>query len=138
MEEQIVTPYLLYKDAAAALDFLATAYGFEETVRYTDEDGRVSHAEAKLGDGSVMLGSPGADFRNPKDVGQTVLVYVLVDDADAHYERAKAAGAEIKDMPEDQDYGHRRYSALDPEGHHWYFAAPVKAPKEEWATASAS
>jgi PhnB protein len=138
MEEQRITPYLLYKDAGAALDFLSKAFGFEETFRMSGEDGRVGHAEARLGEAAVMLGSPDG-YRNPKEVGVTVLIYVMVGDVDAHYARAKAAGAEIKDEPEDQDYGHRRYSALDPEGHSWYFAAPVKAAaREEWATASAS
>lgn len=138
--EQTIAPYLLYKDSAAALDFLSEAFGFEEVLRYTGEEGYVNHAETKLGNSVVMLGSPGPDFRNPKDIGVTVLIHVMVEDVDAHYERAKAAGAEIKDEPEDQDYGHRRYSALDPEGHHWYFAQAVKdvAPEEWGAAVSAS
>jgi len=136
--EQIVTPYLLYKDAGAALDFLSEAFGFEEVSRLTGEDGRVGHAETAVNGASVYLGSPD-DYRNPKEVGQTVLLYVMVDDVDAHFEHAKSAGAEIRDEPEDQDYGHRRYSALDPEGHHWYFAAPVKdAAPADWASVSAS
>jgi len=140
MGEQIMTPYVLYKDTAAALDFLTKAFGAEEVLRYSGEEGYVNHAETKINGASVYLGSPGPDFKNPKDVGVTVLMHVLVDDVDGHYERAKAAGAEIKDEPENQDYGHRRYSALDPEGHHWYFAQAVKdvAPEEWGAAVSAS
>lgn len=134
--EQIITPYLLYKDAGAALDFLSQTFGFEEVSRLT-EDGRVGHAETSINGASIYLGSP-SDYKNPKEVGSTVLMYILVDDVDGHFEQAKAAGADIVDEPEDQDYGHRRYSARDPEGHHWYFASPVKAPTEEWASVSAS
>jgi uncharacterized glyoxalase superfamily protein PhnB len=140
MEEQIITPYLLYKDCDAALTFLSEAFGFEEVLRYTGEEGYVNHAEAKLGDARIYMGDPGDDYRNPRDVGETFGIYVLVDDVNAHCERARAAGAEITEEPADQDYGHRRYSARDPEGVHWYFAAPVKdvAPKDWGATVSAS
>jgi PhnB protein len=134
---QRITPYLLYEDVAGALDFLSKAFGFEEVLRYTGEGGYVNHAEARLGDASVYMGDPGDQYRNPKKLGQeTVGIYVLVDDVDAHYERAQAAGAEILEEPADQEYGHRRYTARDPEGHHWYFAAAVKevAP-EEWGAA---
>jgi uncharacterized glyoxalase superfamily protein PhnB len=69
-----------------------------------------------------MLGCPGPEYRNPKRLGgHTQLVYVYVDDVDAHCERARAAGAEILREPEDQDYGARDYTARDPEGHIWSF-----------------
>jgi uncharacterized glyoxalase superfamily protein PhnB len=135
--EQTITPYLLYEDVAGALDFLSKAFGFEEVLRYTGEQGYVNHAEARLGDASVFMGDPGDQYRNPKKLGQeTVGIYVLVDDVDAHFERAQAAGAEILEEPVDQEYGHRRYTARDPEGHHWFFAAAVRevAP-EEWGAA---
>jgi len=120
---QTVTPYLLYEDAAGALDFLARAFGFEETTRMAMPDGRVSHAEMKLGDGEIMLGQPEDGYRNPMQLGgTTVLMHVYVDDVDAHCERARAGGAEIADEPADQEYGDRRYHARDPEGHSWYFA----------------
>jgi PhnB protein len=136
---QIVTPYLLYKRADEALDFLSAAFGFEEVLRYTSTEGYVNHAEMKIRGASIFLGSPGEQYPNPKELGQeTVGIYVLVEDVDAHYERAKAAGAEIFEEPADQDYGHRRYTAIDPEGHHWYFAQVVqqKAP-DEWGAAVA-
>ena len=81
---QTVTPYLLYEDADAALEWLAQA------------------------------------------VGRTALVYVYVDDVDAHWARAREAGAEIAEEPNDQPYGDRRYAAEDPEGHLWYFATPLE------------
>ena len=123
---QTVNPYLLYEDAAAALDFLARAFGFEETMRMPRPDGSVGHAEMKLGEGRIMLGQPEREFRNPKRLGgATVLMYIYIDDVDAHCERARAAGAEIADEPTNQEYGERTYHARDPEGHSWYFAQPI-------------
>jgi uncharacterized glyoxalase superfamily protein PhnB len=136
---QTITPYLLYEDVVGALEWLGRAFGFEETVRFTAPEGYVSHAEAWLGDGAIYLGHPGEDYRNPKQLGQeTVGIYVLVDDVDAHYERAKAAGADILAEPEDQEYGDRRYKAADPEGHVWFFAQTIRAvePQEWGATVS--
>ena len=137
---QTITPYLLYQDVDAALSFLTRAFGFREVLRYAGEAGYVNHAEARLGDAAVYLGDPGDDYRNPRELGQeTVGLYVLVDDVDAHCERARAAGAEITEEPSDQEYGDRRYSAVDPEGHLWFFAERVRdvAP-EEWGAATAA
>ena len=121
-----IAPYLLYEDAAAAIDFLTSAFGFEESMRMTDDDGRVTHAELHLGEDSVMLGYPGEDYQSPKKADhRSGLVHVYVDDVDAHFERAKAAGAEIVLEPTDQEYGDRRYDAKDPEGQLWSFAASL-------------
>ena len=131
---QTITPYLLYKDVAAALEFLAAAFGFREVLRYTGEEGYVNHAEMQVGDGKIYLGDPGEQYRSPADLGQeTVGIYVLVDDVDAHFAAARAAGAEILAEPTDQEYGERRYTARDLEGQHWFFAQPTRdvAP-EEW------
>jgi uncharacterized glyoxalase superfamily protein PhnB len=130
-----ITPYLLYEDVAAALDFLAQAFGFEETLRYTGAEGYVNHAEMQLGDANVYLGDPGDDYRNPKQLGQeTVGIYVNVDeDVDALCERARAAGAEILEEPSDEEYGDRRFTARDPEGHHWFFAKTIReVAADEW------
>ena len=130
-----ITPYLLYADCKAALEFLAHAFGFEETLRYTGEAGYVNHAEMRRGDAVFYMGDPGDHYRNPKELGQeTVGIYVEVDeDVDALCERARHAGAEILEEPTDQEYSHRRFTARDPEGHHRYFAKVMKqvAP-EEW------
>jgi len=131
---QTITPYLLYEDVDAALGFLAKAFGFQEVLRYTGEEGYVNHAEMQIGDGKVYLGDPGDQYRNPKRLGQeTVGIYVLVEDVDEHFQRAQAAGAEIKEEPADQEYGERRYTARDPEGQYWFFAQPTRAvAPEEW------
>lgn len=136
---QTVTPYLLYEDVGGALDFLSRAFGFEEQLRFTGEAGYVNHAEMRLGDGVIFLGDPGDHYKSPKRLGQeTVGIYVLVEDVDAHCERAKAAGVEINEEPTDQDYGERRYIATDHEGHVWFFATPIRevAPEEWGATVS--
>jgi uncharacterized glyoxalase superfamily protein PhnB len=122
---QTVTPYLLYEDAPAAVDFLAEAFGFREVERMTGAAGGM-HVELDVGrDGArLYLGAPGGDFRGPAAVGRTALVYVLVDDVDGHYERAKAAGATIVEELTDMPYGDRRYGCRDLQGHEWTFATP--------------
>lgn len=129
-----ITPYLLYRSCEEALDWLSRAFGFEEVLRYTGPEGYVNHAEMRLGGTPVFIGNPGAAYRNPRELGQeTVGLYVEVDDADAVYERARAAGAEILEEPHDLPYGHRRFAARDPEGHHWYFAHVLAdVPAAEW------
>ncbi len=107
-----IYPFMRFADTDAALEWLSRAFGLDEVVVYRGDDGVVQHAEMSLGPGIVMFG-PG----DPAEQG----VYVAVEDADAHYERAKAAGAEIVRELEDTDYGSREYTARDPEGHVWSF-----------------
>jgi uncharacterized glyoxalase superfamily protein PhnB len=128
-----ITPYLLYEDVGAALEWLARAFGFRERMRLAAPDGRIAHAEMQLADGVIMMGCPGPEYRNPKHIGHvTQHVYVYVDDVDAHCRRARAAGAVLIEEPRDQFYGDRRYGARDPEGHEWYFATHVRdvAPED--------
>jgi PhnB protein len=136
---QTITPYLLYRDVAGAIDWLSAAFGFEERLRYADGSGTVTHAELTLGEGEIFLGYPGPDFRNPKELGAfSDLTHVYVDDVDAHFERARAAGAIIHAEPEDQAYGDRRYDAEDPEGHRWSFAQLLREVlAEEWGATPA-
>jgi uncharacterized glyoxalase superfamily protein PhnB len=128
-----ITPYLLYEDLDAAVDWLIATFGFTESVRMKGPDGKANHAELKMGDGVVMMGHPGPEYRNPKHLGAaTQLVYVYVDDVDKHYEAAKSAGATLLSEPTDQFYGDRTYGAEDPEGHQWSFAQHTKdvAPED--------
>jgi len=130
-----VTPYLLYEDVAVALGWLAEAYGFTETLRFTEDDGRVSHAEMSTGgSGVVMLGQPGGDYRNPAHSGHhNGFLQVVVDDVDAHLGRARSAGATILSEPADKPYGIRTYGSLDLEGHRWDFATELHAVEpEDW------
>ena len=134
-----VTPFLLYEDVGAALDWLGRAFGFRERLRFEGDSGVITHAEMEMGDGEIMLGHPGPDYRNPGRLGQTTqLVHVQVDDVDAHFETAKKAGAEIVSEPEDQEYGDRRYDVKDPEGHLWSFAQRVRdVSPEDWGATEA-
>jgi uncharacterized glyoxalase superfamily protein PhnB len=125
--EQHATPYLIYRDAPAAIDFLTRAFGFVEKFRCPMDDGRIGHAELTCGDGGIMLASEFDGFgRSPlalPDVhGQT---YCTVADVDAHFARARANGATLTSEPTDRD-GTRMYRAIDPEGHRWIFAKPVE------------
>jgi uncharacterized glyoxalase superfamily protein PhnB len=124
LEYPKITPYLYYEDAGAAMDWLIEAFGFEERMRMTNDEGRVNHGELVLGDGLVMVGEPGGGYENPNKRGgrATAGVNVYVDDVDAHFERARAAGAKINEEPSNQDFGDRRYIAEDPEGHDWFFS----------------
>ncbi len=125
--EQTVTPYLLYEDGAAAIEFLTEAFGFREEMRTTGDAGGM-HAELEVAPdgGWIHLGQPLNGYRNPAVAGKTSLVYVIVDDdIDGHYARAKDAGARIIEEPADQDYGYRRYGCVDPQGHEWYFARSI-------------
>jgi uncharacterized glyoxalase superfamily protein PhnB len=114
-----VVPSLRYRDAARAIEFLVEAFGFERHAVHEGENGTIAHAELVYGDGMVMLGTDREDSYG-SHVGQG-WTYVVVDDADAHYARARAAGAEIVRELEDQDYGSRDYSARDFEGNLWSF-----------------
>jgi uncharacterized glyoxalase superfamily protein PhnB len=121
-----VIPVIRYEDAPAMIDWLENAFGFERRVVYED-GGRIVHAEVTFGNGMFMTGSthdggPNSS-KTPKQLGgqATGGTYVVVDDVDAHYEHAKAAGAEIFREPQDQDYGSRDYAARDPEGFMWSF-----------------
>jgi len=108
-----VYPVIRYRDVRAGIDFLESAFGFRP-VQVDEVDGAIVHAELAYGDGLVMIG-PAQDSVTPG------WCYVAVEDADAHYEQAKAAGAEITRQIEDQSYGSRDYSARDPEGNTWSF-----------------
>lgn len=123
---QTVTPYLLYEDGEAAIEFAVRAFGFREVERMTGAAGGL-HAELEVpsGGGRIYLGQPPAGFSNPAKVGRTSSVYVVVDDVDQHFERAQAEGAEIIEELNDLPFGHRRYRCVDPQGHEWSFAQVI-------------
>lgn len=134
---QRTIPCLAYRDAPAALAFLCRAFGFEESLRFPMPDGRIGHAELGYdGQAVVFLASAYEEmgFQPPRELPAVhSQVHCFVEDVDAHFERAKAAGATITSPPEDQFYGDRSYRAVDPEGHRWIFATHVRdVPPEEW------
>lgn len=139
MNDPSVIPFINYEDGVAALEWLARAFGFRETARMVDGEGRLAHGQLELGGGLIMLAStPG--YVNPNRLASLcepwrkaldnpyvidgTLVYV--DDIDAHFDRAKTAGAHILSPLEDSEHG-RRYRAADLEGHRWMFVQALDA-----------
>jgi uncharacterized glyoxalase superfamily protein PhnB len=132
-----VIPTMRYNDAAAAIEWLCNAFGFEKHLVVPGQGGTVVHAQLVFGNGMVMLGSSREnefdDLQKPPSafggaVSQSP--YIVVEDADKHYARAVAAGAEIVMEIKDEDYGGRDYSCRDPEGHIWNFGS-----YDPWAAA---
>ena len=102
------------------MEFLCRAFGFEEHAVY-EEDGELVHVELRHDNGIVMVNDEGgADGGTSGEAGHGEF-YVVVEDADAHHDRAKAAGAEIIMELRDTDYGSRDYAARDPDGNRWFF-----------------
>ena len=131
------------RDAAAMIDWLCQAFGFEVRLRVEEPDGRIKHSELTYGEGVVMVDEErqgpeqrfGVDTVSPLTVGgaNTQVLMVYVDDVDAHCARARAAGARIADEPKLHDYGaeywaDRSYGAVDPEGHLWWFTQRIRDP----------
>jgi PhnB protein len=126
---QSMVPYLSYQDAPAAISFLCEAFGFEERFRLPMADGRIGHAELSFAGNSLYLASsyPEIGFTSPAKLPAVHSQIVIeVEDVDAHYARARKAGATIASEPSDQPHGDREYRAVDPEGHHWSFSTRVR------------
>lgn len=132
---QRIVPMIAYEDAAAAIDWLVQAFGFEERgERYVMDDGTIGHAELQIGGERVMLATPNRDYQSPKTHRRSCAaaarwldnpwvvdgLLVLVDDLDAHHARALEAGANVIRHPEEGRDG-RLYTAEDLEGHRWMF-----------------
>lgn len=119
-----IYPALSYRDAPAAIRWLHDAFGFETLMEVANPDGSIAHAEMSLGGAVIMLGSEKRESGWSSPLGLPAVnqsIYVAIDDPDAHFARARAAGAEILREPNDTDYGSREYGAKDLEGHHWGF-----------------
>src|SRR4051794_11497009 len=117
-----VTPYLIVKDAAGALDFYKKAFGATELMRMTGPGGKVGHAEIRIGDSPIMLADefPEMGFSSPQTLGGSPVGIVLyVPDVDALSSQAVAAGAKVVRPVQDQFYGDRSGTLSDPYGHVW-------------------
>lgn len=128
-----VVPVLVYEDVSKALEFLVGAFGFTERLRAGRPGGRIMHAQLVVGNGAIIIGAQGGEFRAPGSSGVSLYVTVHVDDADAHCARAKAFGARIVQEPADQPFGERQYTAEDLAGYRWTFSQSIAdvAP-ESW------
>jgi len=130
-----VTPYLIVKGAARAIDFYRQAFGAAEAVRMAMPDGKVGHAEMTIGDSRIMLADefPERDIRGPEAYGGSpVMIHLYVEDVDAVAKQAVALGAKELTPVADQFYGDRSGTFLDPFGHHWHISTHKEdVPEEE-------
>jgi uncharacterized glyoxalase superfamily protein PhnB len=127
-----VVPILIYEDAGRAIEWLCAAFGFEERLR-VERDGVVLHGQLVVGDGAIMLGRQGGEYRAPRrgEIQQYVSVTVL--EVDAHFEHARRFGAQIVQPVGDKPFGERQYTAEDLEGHRWTFSQHIAdVPPERW------
>jgi uncharacterized glyoxalase superfamily protein PhnB len=122
-----VTPYLVLQNASAFIDFAKQALEAEERMRMPQPDGKIGHAELTIGDSVVMLSDASAEFPP-----MPAMIHLYVEDADATYKRAIAAGASSVREPADQFYGDRSAGVKDAFGNQWYFATHVEdvSPEE--------
>ncbi len=133
---------VVYQDAAAAVDWLCTAFGFEVRLKVQGADGRIEHCELEYGDGLIMLAQESPSdppgwrrvLRSPKslDGANTQSIMFYVDDAQVHCAKARAHGARIVEEPAEYDYGEDHwsdlsYGALDPEGHVWWIVQRLRS-----------
>jgi PhnB protein len=130
-----VTPYLICKGAAGAIEFYKKAFGAVETVRMPNPDGKIGHAEIKIGDSHIMLADENPELHalSPAHFGGTpVSILLYVDKVDSVFQQAVAAGAKTVEQPTDKFYGDRTSSVIDPFGHSWYIHTHVKdvSPEE--------
>ena len=129
------TPYLIVKGAAEAIDFYKRAFGATEMLRMADPQGRVGHAEIKIGDSVIMLADehPAMGYRGPRSLGgSSVSILLYLEDVDAVFERAVKAGAKARRPVANQFYGDRSGTLEDPFGHMWTVATHVEdVPPEE-------
>jgi PhnB protein len=124
-----ITPYLIIKGAAAAIDFYQQAFGARELLRMLQPDGRIGHAELKIGDSVIMLADeyPEMQTVGPQTLGNTsVGILVYVPDADQTFAKAVSLGARVMKPLADQFYGDRNGTVEDPFGHKWTIATHVE------------
>ena len=140
-----VIPCLRYRDALQAIDWLCNIFGFERRMVVTNAQQQVQHAELTLGSGMIMLGSLRDDefgrlMTHPDQTAgrETQTAYIIVENADAVYQRVTAAGVPIVMELKTEDYGGRGFSCRDLEGHLWNFGTydPWKALLEEQGSSS--
>jgi PhnB protein len=121
------TPYLAVQGVPKLMTFLKQAFYAEERERMTAPDGRVSHAEMKIGDSIIMMGEPTGESKSMPG-----MIYLYLEDTDAAYKRALQAGASSLREPTDMFYGDRNAAVTDPVGNQWWIATHVEdVPPEE-------
>jgi len=129
-----ITPYLTCRDAARAIDFYKRAFAAVETMRLADAQGRIGHAELLICGAPIMLSDENPDFGaiSPQTLnGTSVAIHLYVEDADAIFNRAVAAGAIAVRPLRDEFYGDRTGTLVDPFGHRWFVASRIEEVSPE-------
>lgn len=136
-----ISASLYYPDAAPAIDWLCQAFDFEVRLKVEGDGGRIEHSELIYGEGVIMVSdvtkkSKFPFITSPTEIGggNTMNLFVYVDDVEAHCAKARAAGAKVVVEPKTSDYGDeywsdRSYECVDPGGHHWWFSQRLRSPK---------
>lgn len=134
MPTDIVLPHVMYQDVAEAIGWLSRVFGFTEHYRYGEPGGPVSGAQMNLGNAWIMLKKARNGCASPAQLGYgTQSLTVFVEDVEAHFARAKSAGAKILEEPHETVYGELQYAAADLDGHHWLFSRHARdLSPEEW------
>lgn len=137
------TPYLIVKGGARAIEFYKKAFGATELTRMADPSGKIGHAEIKIGDSTIMLADEVTEmgYRSPESLGGSpVSILLYVEDVDALFSQAVAAGAKVQRPVTDQFYGDRLGGLTDPFGHVWYIATHKEdvSPEEMQKRAAAA
>ena len=132
-----VTPYLVARGADAAIDFYKRAFGAQEVVRMAGPNGKIMHAELKIGDSMIMLGDECLEMGghpSPLSLGGTPLgLHLYVANVDAAFQQAVAAGAQVKMPPTDMFWGDRFAKLSDPFGHEWSITSPISEERKKAA-----
>ena len=120
-----VTPYLIVRGGSDAIEFYTKAFGATELFRFPAPDGKIGHAEIKIGDSPIMLADeyPEMGYKSPQSIGGSpVSLMIYVEDVDTVFNRAVEAGGTVKEAVQDKFYGDRAGSLVDPFGHVWHVA----------------
>lgn len=126
----ILLPHIVYQNVSDAIAWLTRVFGFRENYRYGEPNG----AQMYLGKAYIMVRGTRRGEATPAQIGAaTQSLTVFVDDVDAHYQRAKSAGAKIVEELHETEYGERQYGVVDLDGHHWLFSRHARdVSPDEW------
>lgn len=129
-----VTPYMTVRDAVSAIDFYRRAFGAELVMKLDMPDGKIAHAEMRIGDSVIMMSEENPEWGNKSPLtlgGSPMFLMIYLPDVDAAFAKALAAGATVVRPVEDQFYGDRAGTLKDPYGHQWTLGTHMEDLSQE-------